>query len=138
MKRAWEVGVPITWVEVEMSPAFCDFDLLNFCHQHSIGVLAWAPLNRGGLSNDKFLASVGKKYGKTAAQISLRWIIQNGCIPLPASQNKAHIVQNMAVLDFALTEQEMQELNQRAKAGHRTRVSFDEFDFSYEQCWPKS
>ena len=145
LKRALEVGVPITWVQVEMNPLFYDAALLDFCQKHSIGVLAWAPLNRGGLSTDPNLAALGKKYRKTASQIALRWIIQNQCIPLPGSQNEAHIRQNIAIMDFEISQKDMKEMNQKAAAGERVRIPLsyglgftDEFDFPYEACWPKN
>lgn len=144
LKRALEVGVPIAWVQNEMNPQFYDAELLEFCQKHGIAFQAWAPLNRGSSSSDPYLTQLGNKYGKTAAQIALRWIIQNGSIPLPGSRNKEHIFQNFAILDFELNQREMDELNRKAKAGQRERVLLsdgfgfsDEFDFSYEECWPK-
>ena len=105
---------------------------------------AWAPLGRGNLSQDAFLASMGQKYGKTAAQVALRWIIQHKCLPLPGSKNKDHMQQNLSVLDFNLSPDEMEEIDARAKVGARERVTpevgvgfTDEFDFAYEECWPK-
>ena len=138
------MGVPIAWVQNEMNPQFYDAELLEFCQKHGIAFQAWAPLNRGSSSSDPYLTQLGNKYGKTAAQIALRWIIQNGSIPLPGSRNKEHIFQNFAILDFELNQREMDELNRKAKAGQRERVLLsdgfgfsDEFDFSYEECWPK-
>lgn len=144
LKRALEVGVPISWVQVEMHPHFYDAELLEFCDDHNIVVQAWAPLGRGNLSHDALLASIGQKYGKTAAQVALRWIIQHKCLPLPGSKNKDHMQQNLSVLDFNLSPDEMEEIDARAKVGARERVTpevgvgfTDEFDFAYEECWPK-
>ncbi len=143
LKRALEVGVPITWVQVEMHPHFYDPELLKFCKEHSIAVQAWAPLGRGRISEDAALERMGKKYGKTSAQMAIRWIIQHGCIPLPGSKNEKHMRENKSVLDFMLTKDEMEEIDRRAKSGERERfcredIGFaDEFDFTYEQCWPK-
>lgn len=142
LKRALEVKVPISWVQVEMHPLYYDSELLAFCKRHSIIVQAWAPLGRGRLSEDPILAILGEKYQKTASQIALRWIVQHGCIPLPGSKNKEHIRENIEINDFTLSNEEMDELNQRAKVGKRERVTLemgigfaDEFDFSYEECW---
>jgi diketogulonate reductase-like aldo/keto reductase len=141
LKRVLEMGVPITWVQVEMHSYFCDFELIKFCHEHSIAVQAWAPLGLGRISQDSALASIGQKYGKNASQVAIRWIMQHGCIPLPGSKNEKHICENIYVNDFILTQDEMSEIDKRAK-GERERftqetVGFeDEFDFSYEQCWP--
>jgi diketogulonate reductase-like aldo/keto reductase len=142
--RALEVGVPITWVQVEMHPFFYDKKLLDFCKKHSIATQAWRPLDLGRTTEDQILREMGVKYKKTACQIALRWIIQHGCIPLPGSKTTTHIQENFDVMNFTLSEQEMQSLNQRALTGARFRLDeeraigfLDEFDFSYEECWPK-
>lgn len=144
LKRALEVGVPISWVQVEMNPFFYDAGLLEFCQAHDITVQAWAPLARGRVFEDPYLIQLGKKYGKASAQIAIKWILQHGCIPLPSSHNRQHIKQNFEVSTFNLTQEEMDTIDERAKCGNRERVkkemglSFsDEFDFSYEECWPK-
>ncbi len=143
LKRALEVGVPITWVQIEMHPYFFDFELVKFCQEHLIIVQAWAPLGRGRICQDPLLARIGEKYGKTASQVAIRWIIQHGCMPLPGSKNETHIRENIDVNDFMLSQAEMDEIDQRAKVGERERYSKevlgvgDEFDFSYEDCWPK-
>ncbi len=144
LKKALEVGVPITWVQVEMHPFFCDFELLKFCREKSIALQAWSPLGRGVICDDGLLLKIGKKYDKTPAQIALRWIIQHLCMPLPSSKNKEHIHENREITSFALSIEEMQEIDQRAKIGKRKRLVkekagfTDEFDFSYEECWNDS
>lgn len=143
VKRALEVNVPISWVQVEMHPFFYDDELIKFCHDHGIGVQAWAPLGRGRLSSDPLLKEIGERYGKTASQVALRWIVQHGCMPIPGSQNNAHIRQNIDSLNFTLSAADMRLINERARNGERERVTTvaglgfsDEFDFSYEECWP--
>ncbi len=143
VKRALEVNVPISWVQVEMHPFFYDDELIKFCHDHGIGVQAWAPLGRGRLSTDPLLKEIGERYGKTASQVALKWIVQHGCMPLPGSQNQAHIRQNIDSLNFTLSAADMHLINERARNGVRQRVTAatelgftDEFDFSYEECWP--
>lgn len=143
LKRALEVGVPLTWVQVEMSPYFYDPTLLEFCKKHFITVQAWSPLGRGRVSEDPLLGKIGKKYGKTPGQVALRWITQHGCIALPSSKNVEHIGENREAIGFSLSLEEQMQMNARAKEGMRKRVTKeligfdDEFDFSYEQCWPK-
>jgi diketogulonate reductase-like aldo/keto reductase len=75
LKRALEVGVPISWIQVEMHPFFYDAELLEFCHDHSIGMQAWGPLGRGRLSNDPLLKKIGEHYGKTASQVALTRVL---------------------------------------------------------------
>lgn len=142
LKRALEIGVPIKWIQVEMSPFFYDPELLEFCRKKSIVVQAWGPLGRGRIHQASVLEKIGKKHGKTASQVAIRWIVQHGCIPLPGSKEERHIQENIAIRDFSLSPEEMEEINVKARAGKRQRmvkeaVGFsDEFDFSYEECWP--
>lgn len=142
LRKALSVGVPITWVQIEMNPNFYDPELLSFCKEHFIIVQAWSPLGSGSICEDAMLAKIGAKYGKTPAQVTIRWVIQHGCVPLPKSKNEEHIKLNMQVDDFQLSSEEMEEINQRARHGQRTRYAkeflgfTDEFDFSYEECWP--
>jgi 2,5-diketo-D-gluconate reductase B len=142
VKRALEIGVPIHWVQVEMHPQFYDPQLIAFCKKQGIVVQAWAPLGRGRIAQDLILAKMGEKYGKTAAQVAMRWIIQHGCIPLPGSKNEKHQYENIHVFDFTLSDEEMEEIDRKAVVGKRERFTKeifgfqDEFDFSYEECWP--
>lgn len=143
LKKALTYNIPITWVQVEMHPHFCDFDLLEFCSNHSVIIQAWRPLNLGRISEDENLCEIGRKYKKTACQIALKWIIQHGCIPLPGSQNATHIQENMDLFDFSLSDEEMDLIDENARKGKRFRLTkehglgfADELDFSYEECWP--
>ena len=144
LKRVLELKTAIGWVQVEMHPLFYDPVLLKFCQEHDITIQAWAPLGRGRLNQDPMLRQIGEKHNKTAAQIALQWILQHGCIPLPGSQNKHHMRENLNVGNFLLSSEEMEKIDQRAKMGQRERVPLsrglgftDEFDFPYEKCWPK-
>ena len=144
LKRALEVGVPITWVQIEMNPHFYDPDLLDFCNEHSIAIQAWGPLQNGRICKDPLLETIGKKYGKTPSQVAIRWILQHGCVPLSNSKNATHIQEGRDVLDFELSVEEMNTIDNQAKQGKRQRypkevLGFtDEFEFSYEECWPLS
>lgn len=102
---------------------------------------AWKPLDKGGMKDDPLLIELSKRYNKTPSQLALRWIVQNGCIPLPSSKTPVHIKQNFNIFDFELTSQDMAALNARAATGTRTRLTgkhgfLDEFDYTYEECWP--
>ncbi len=144
LRRVFEVGIPISWVQVEMHPFFYDQALLEFCHKHSLVIQAWAPLARGRLLTDPLLKAIAERYKKMPTQVALRWIMQHGCLPLPSSQNEAHIETNFDVFDFALSKQEMDEIDAKARTGERYRITkengigfSDEFDFTYEECWSR-
>lgn len=145
LKRALEVKIPIHWVQVEMNPIFYDPEILDFCQKNGIALQAWGPLGRGRVNENPILKKLGEKHKKTASQVALKWIMQHGCIPLPGSKNPSHIQENFDIMDFLLSGKEMEEINEKARLGKRERVTLekgigftDEFDFSYEQCWPNT
>lgn len=88
---------------------------------------AWAPFGegRGGLFDNEVLEQIGEKYGKTAAQVMLRWNIQRGVIVLPKSTHKERMIQNLDVFDFTLSDEDMS-----AVAGLDTKTSafFSHYD----------
>ena len=81
---------------------------------------AWAPFGegRGGLFTDPVLAKIGAKYGKTVAQVILRWHIQRGIVVIPKSTHSERMAENFNVFDFALSEEDMKEITveERKKA----------------------
>ena len=88
---------------------------------------AWAPFGegRGGLFENKVLKQIGDKYGKTTAQIMLRWNIQRGVIVLPKSTHKERMIQNLDVFDFSLTDEDMGAI---AKLDTKTSAFFSHYD----------
>lgn len=144
LKRVLALNIPITWVQVEINPYFCDLALLEFCQENQIALQAWAPLARGRVNEHAVITKLESKYQKTSAQIALKWIIQHHCLPLPGSKNLTHMKQNLNLDDFILTKEDMVTIDNIAMQGKRERISLadglgfgDEFDFSYEECWPK-
>lgn len=88
---------------------------------------AWAPFGegRGGLFENEVLKQIGKKYGKTTAQVMLRWNIQRGVIVLPKSTHRERMIQNMDVFDFSLTDEDM---NIIAGLDTKTSAFFSHYD----------
>lgn len=77
--------------------------------KYNVAHEAWAPFGegRGGLFDNEVLKRIGEKYGKTTAQVMLRWNIQRGVIVLPKSTHKERMIQNIEVFDFSLTDEDM-------------------------------
>ena len=76
-------------------------------------MMAWGPLGgqgAEGVVKNPMLAEIGKRYGKTAAQVALRWLTQCGIVAIPKSSHKERIEQNFNIFDFSLTSNEMQEI----------------------------
>lgn len=99
----------------------------EWMNKYHIAHEAWAPFGegRGGLFDNEVLKQIGEKYGKTAAQVMLRWNIQRGVIVLPKSTHKERMIQNLDVFDFTLTDEDMS-----AIAGLDTKTSafFSHYD----------
>lgn len=77
--------------------------------QAGVQLEAWAPFaeGRNGLFTNETLATVGKKYNKTNAQVSLRWLLQRGIVAIPRTSQKAHMIENLNIFDFELDEKDM-------------------------------
>jgi len=109
--------IPPAHNQIEMHPYFPNNKLVDFCKKHNITVVAYSPFGspshpalRAGypkLLEDPRLTEVGKKYGKGANHVILRWLLQKGVSTIPKSSNKGRIIDNFNVFDFTLTEEEM-------------------------------
>lgn len=75
-------------------------------------IMSWAPLAEGcnGLFNNSLLVQIGGKYGKTAAQVALRWLLQSGVIIIPKTTHKERMVENLNLFDFTLSDGDMKEI----------------------------
>ncbi|MCL6586625.1 MAG: aldo/keto reductase [Anoxybacillus sp.] len=115
--------------QVEYHPRLTQKTLHAFCKENGIQLEAWSPLMRGGeLLNEPVLMEIGKKYGKTPAQVILRWDLQNEVVTIPKSVTPKRIKENAGIFDFELTVEEMKAidaLNQDKRIGPDP----DNFDF---------
>jgi 2,5-diketo-D-gluconate reductase A len=95
--------------QIETHAFFQEAKSLEHLKQHGVQMEAWAPFAEGrhGLFTNATLATIGKKYNKTIAQVSLRWHYQRGIIAIPRSSQKAHIAENLNIFDFSLEDSEM-------------------------------
>ena len=94
--------------------------------------MSWYPLGHGdkSLMEEPVFVSLGEKYGKSPAQIILRWHTQMGFAVIPGSKNVAHIKDNLDILDFTLTDDEMAEiakLDKDMRYYHRTDAQLKQF-----------
>ncbi len=96
-------------LQTEVHPYSQEKELKAFLDKEGIVIQAWYPLGHGdkALIEEPLFAELGKKYGKSNAQVILRWHIQDGNIVIPGSKNPAHIKDNFDLFEFALTDAEM-------------------------------
>lgn len=93
--------------QIEFHPGCQQKETLACCREHGILVEAWSPLGRGRVLGEPLLAELGQKYGKSPAQICLRWCLDQGVLPLPKSVTPARIRENLDVFDFALSPEDL-------------------------------
>lgn len=100
---------PIFCNQVEYHPYINQHEMTHYCQSNDLLLTAYTPLARGKANKDAALISLGKKYGKTPTQITLRWFLQqqNVC-PIPKGGGEKHLKENLQVFDFQLTNEDMQ------------------------------
>src|SRR4029079_13313403 len=87
--------------------------------KHKMAVVAYSPIARGGAKGDKLLEKIGKVHGKSAAQISLRCLVQQGIVVIPRTSKVERLEENFALFDFELSDAEMREIAGLARRGGR-------------------
>jgi diketogulonate reductase-like aldo/keto reductase len=97
--------------QVEFHPFLFQEKLLEFCKNSNIQLEAYSPLTRGQRLNHHILVGLAKKYGKSSAQILIRWNLQHGLVVIPKSIHENRIRENIQVFDFQLEEADMKLLN---------------------------
>jgi diketogulonate reductase-like aldo/keto reductase len=97
--------------QVEFHPFLFQEKLLEFCKNSNIQLEAYSPLTRGQRLNHHILVGLAKKYGKSSAQILIRWNLQHGLVVIPKSIHENRIRENIQVFDFQLEETDMKLLN---------------------------
>jgi diketogulonate reductase-like aldo/keto reductase len=104
--------------QIEVHPYFQNDQLVEFCQNNGMIVVAYSPLGAVDLAQtreelpnillDESLIRIGKKHNKTAAQVCLRWSLQRGCVPVVKSLQQDQIVENAQIFDFTLDDEDMQ------------------------------
>ena len=113
--------------QVEFHPLLTQKSLFQFCRENAIQMVAWSPLMQGNLQNP-ILEKLAGKYGKTPAQIVLRWDLQHRVVTIPKSVNPKRIEENSQIFDFILEEEDMQ-LIDAMNQNHRFGPDPDNIDF---------
>ncbi|MDP2298600.1 MAG: aldo/keto reductase [Pseudolabrys sp.] len=108
---AWAVTTePLVCNQIEMHPYIDQDKVLAASRRHGMGVVAYCPIARGKLQTADALETIAKAHGKSAAQVSLRYLVQRGTVPIPRTATPAHLKANIEIFDFTLSDAEMAEL----------------------------
>ena len=113
--------------QIELHPFFQQDNALSLMKEYGIVSEAWGPFAEGkhGIFTHPVLTDIGQKYGKTAAQVALRWNVQRGVVVIPKSVHKDRMAQNFDIWDFKLSDGDMAEIS-KLDIGHSEIV--DHFD----------
>ena len=97
--------------QIEWTPFGCSDDMLQYCRENGIVIQAYSPLTRGKRLDDETLAEMSGRYGRSPAQLLIRWNLERGTVPLPKANQARHLEENLDVFDFELSEDDMLTLN---------------------------
>ena len=130
LETKWEIAPQ--FIQVEAHPYFTQEELRKTLDKYCIKIMSWYPLGHGdkSLINEPIFTELASKYGKSNAQIILRWHTQMGFVVIPGSKNVAHIKDNADIFDFTLTDDEMAKiakLNKGVRYYNRTDAQLVQF-----------
>ncbi len=114
--------------QVEFHPRLVQRDLLALCRKKGIVEEAWSPLMRGRVGEVPELRELAGKYGKTPAQVVLRWNVQHGVVTIPKSVRHERLVENAGIFDFEIAPADMERIDSLDR-GERTGPDPDNFTF---------
>lgn len=114
--------------QVEFHPRLAQKDLLRYTREQGIQLEAWSPLMQGELLDDPVLNELAAKYGKSVAQIILRWDLQHGVITIPKSTKEHRIIENARLFDFELSGEDIERID-GLNENRRVGPDPDNFDF---------
>jgi diketogulonate reductase-like aldo/keto reductase len=103
--------------QIEYHPGYMQKEVVDYCNKNGILVEAWSPIGSGRLLENALLTEIAAKYGRSVAQICIRWCLQNDALPLPKSVTPSRIEENLKVLDFEISEEDMQRISSMELCG---------------------
>jgi len=101
---------PLVTNQIEVHPFIDQSKVIAGCRAHSMAVTAYCPIARGRVPDSEVLDRIGKAHGRSAAQVSLRYLVQQGVIVIPRTSKKERLAENLAIFDFILSDAEMAEI----------------------------
>ncbi len=120
-----EIRAPIFCNQVEFHPYLDQLDLLDYAIEKDILLTAYSPLAQGKVMQDEVLQEIAESYGKTPAQISLRWLIeQENVVAIPKATTKEHLKTNIDIFDFELSDEDFNRIDQLEKSERLVNPSF--------------
>jgi 2,5-diketo-D-gluconate reductase B len=110
---------PLVCDQIECHPFLDQSKVIAACRRHGMAAVAYSPIARGGAGGDKVLARIGAAHGKTAAQVALRFLVQQNIVVIPRTSKVERLSENAAIFDFELSKSEMAEIAALARRDGR-------------------
>ncbi|CAF0984288.1 unnamed protein product [Rotaria magnacalcarata] len=102
--------------QIELHPWWPNEDIVEYCRENNIAIMGYSPLGKARFLDDPYLQKIAAQYGKTPAQILIRWSLQNGFITIPkTSSSTERLKENMAVFDFTISDDDMKNIARYGK-----------------------
>jgi 2,5-diketo-D-gluconate reductase B len=98
---------PLVCNQVEYHPFLSQTKVLDVCRRHGLALVAYSPIAKGRVKAEETLARIGRAYGKTAAQVCLRWLVQQNVSAIPRTSRVERLSENLNIFDFELSQAEM-------------------------------
>lgn len=125
-----DAGLTIEANQVEFHPYLFQKKLLDFCNKKGIRLIAHRSFGKGELMQiEPLFDQIGKRYGKSGAQVILRWTVQRNIPVIPKSSSKERLIENFSIFDFALTKEEMEALDQLHQDKRYCDPDWEEFNY---------
>ncbi len=120
-----DLRIPILTNQVEFHPFFEQYNLLDYSYENEFLITAYSPLAQGRVTENETLNSIAAEYGKTASQISLRWLIeQENVIAIPKSSSREHLEENLNIYDFQLSDEHFEQIDALDKSMRMVNPTF--------------
>lgn len=130
MEQAIAVSpTPLLCDQVEYHPYLDQTAVIGACRAHGLAMIAYSPIAKGRVKNDATLAEIGRRYGKTPAQVCLRWLVQQNIVAIPRTSKVERLSENIDVFDFTLSDNDMAMLF--AMGSREGRIT----DFGFAPAW---
>jgi len=120
---------PLVCDQVEYHPYLDQAKVREACARHGMAVVAYSPVAKGRIKGDRTLARIGQRHGKTAAQVCLRWLVQQNVSAIPRTSRIERLSENIDIFDFELSAEEMGQIFRMGSAAGRLT------DFGFAPKW---
>lgn len=122
-------NIQIDYNQVEFHPYLYQKELWHFCQNHQIRLIAYRPLGKGKLVHEEIFKKIGDKYGRTPAQIILKWLVQKEIAVVVKGSSKQHLQENFYLFDFFLHSEDMKKIDELNRNQRFCETDYSDFNY---------